>query len=110
VVRAGLVPLLGERLNATATDHTVQMLSADEVPDTPFATAYRVEAVLPADVRTVAAELRQRNVGRITPVVRGSLLNADEFVKGLKPKGTEHRVVVLTREVGRQVAVVAERA
>lgn len=109
VVRAGLVPLLADRLAATATDHTVQMLSTDAVPHTPFATAYRVEAVLPADVRTVAAELRTRDVGRVTPVVRGSLLDAGEFVKGLKPKGGEHRVLVLTREVGRQVAVVAER-
>lgn len=109
VVRAGLVPLLAERLNASATDHTVQMLSADAVPDTPFANAYRVEVVLPADVRTVAAELRKRNVGRVTPLVRGSLLTADEFVKGLKLKGGEHRVLVLTRQVGRQVAVVAER-
>ncbi len=110
VVRAGLVPLLGQKLCATGTDFTVQMLTADAVPDTPFATAYRVEAVLPADVRTVAAELRKRNVGRVTPVMRGSLLTADEFVKGLKLKGTEHRHLFLTREVGKQVAVVAERA
>lgn len=110
VVRAGLVPLLGEQLHVTGTDHTVQMLSADDMPDTPFATAYWVEAVLPADVRTVAAELRKRNVGRVTPVVRGSLLSADEFVNGLKPKGKEHRFVILTRELGRQVAVVASRS
>lgn len=110
VVRAGLVPLLGTQLNAAGTDHTVQMLSTDAVPDTPFATAYRVEVVLPADVKTVAAELRKRAVGRVTPIVRGSLLNADEFVKGLKPKGTDHRVLILTRELGKQVAVVAERA
>jgi hypothetical protein len=109
VVRAGLVPLLGERLGATGTDFTVQMLTTDAVPDTPFAAAYRVEAVLPADVRTVAAELRKRAVGRVTPVMRGSLLTADEFVKGLKLKGTEHRHLFLTREVGKQVAVVAER-
>ena len=57
----------------------------------------------------LAAELRKRNVGRVTPLVRGSLLNADEFVKGLKPKGTDHRFVILTREQGKQVAVVAER-
>jgi hypothetical protein len=110
VVRAGLVPLLGEQLEAFGTDYTVQMLSADTVPATPFATAYRVEVVLQADVRTVAAELRKRNVGRVTPLMRGSLLNAEEFVKGLKLKGNEHRHLILTREVGRQVAVVAERA
>lgn len=110
VVRAGLVPLLGQQLDASGTDFTVQMLTTDVIPETPFATAYRVEVVLPADVRTVAAELRKRNVGRITPLMRGSLLNAEEFVKGLKLKGNEHRHLILTREVGRQVAVVAERA
>lgn len=110
VVRAGLVPKLADRLAATCTDHTVQMLTADAPPATPFATAYRVEAVFPADVRAVAAELRRRDVGRVTPVVRGTLLTADEFVKALKLKGTAHRHLILTRELGRQVAVLAERA
>lgn len=109
VVRAGLVPKLAEQLTATGTDHTVQMLTTDAVPVTPFATAYRVEGVFPADVKAVAAELRKRDIGRVTPVVRGSLLNADEFVKGLKLKGTAHRHLFLTRELGRQVAVLAER-
>ena len=109
VVRAGLVPLLAERLNANGTDFTVQMLTADDPPPTPFATAYRVEAVLPADAKGVAAELRKRNVGRITPLVRGSLMAADEFVKKLKLKGTEHRHLILTRAEGKQVAVVAEK-
>ncbi len=110
VVRAGLVPKLAERLTAAGTDYTVQMLTADAVPATPFATAYRVEGVFPADVKAVAAELRKRDVGRVTPLVRGTLLTADEFVKGLKLKGTAHRHLILTRELGRQVAVLAERA
>ncbi len=109
VVRAGLVPLLAERLKATGTDFTVQMLTTEDVPATPFATAYRVEAVLPADAKGVAAELRKRGVGRITPLVRGSLLNAEEFVRKLKPRGDAHRHLILTRSEGNQVAVLAER-
>jgi hypothetical protein len=68
-----------------------------------------VEAVLPADARSVAAELRKRDVGRVTPVVRGSLLNAEQFTRGLKLKGKEHRFLLLTRQLGEQVAVTAER-
>jgi hypothetical protein len=109
VVRAGLVPLLGQQFHATGTDWTVRMLSCDEVPDTPFATAYRVEAVLQADAKSVAAELRKRGVGRVTPVVRGSLLNAEQFTRGLKLKGKEHRFLLLTRQMGEQVVVIAER-
>src|SRR6187399_2989728 len=66
VVRAGLVPTLAAMIDGTPADATVQMLSTAEYTPTPFATAYRVDAVLPFDSRKVQAWLKSHGIGRVT--------------------------------------------
>jgi SAM-dependent methyltransferase len=109
VVRAGLVPTLGTMLDATPTDAIVQMLSSNERVETPFATAYRVDAVLPFDAKKVQAWLRANGIGRVTAVKRGALSDAAGTVEKWKLSGSEHRFLIVTRQQGDQVAVVAER-
>jgi SAM-dependent methyltransferase len=109
VVRAGLVPALAEMIDAVPTDATVQMLSSKELVETPFAIAYRVEAVLPFDAKKVQAWLKSRGIGRVTVVKRGALSDAAGTVEKWKLTGGGHRFVVVTRQCGDQVAVIAER-
>jgi len=109
VVRAGLVPTLANMIDATPTDATVQLLSSDEHSSTPFATAYRVEAVLPFDAKKVQAWLKSHGIGRITVMKRGALSDAAGTVEKWKLTGSEHRFLIVTRLQGDQVAVVAER-
>jgi SAM-dependent methyltransferase len=109
VVRAGLVPTLGTMLDANPTDATVQMLSSNEHVETPFATAYRVEAVLTFDAKKVQAWLRSHSIGRVTVVKRGALSDASGTVEKWKLSGSEHRFLIITRQQGDQVAIVAER-
>ena len=45
----------------------------------------------------------------MTPIKRGSMIDADELVRKLKLDGPEHRFVLLTRANGEQVVIVAER-
>jgi SAM-dependent methyltransferase len=109
VVRAGLVPTLAAMIDGTPADATVQMLSADEYTPTPFATAYRVNAVLPFDSRKVQAWLKAHGIGRVTIVKRGAMSDAAAVAEKWKLGGGEHRFVIVTRQLGDQVAVVGER-
>ena len=109
VTRAELVSSLSDQYGWERVDAVVQLLTADFYTPTPFATAYRVDTVLPFDVRTVQSELKKRCIGRVTVVNRGSLADVELASKKWKLTGTDHRFVILTRQLGKQVAVVAER-
>ena len=109
VNRAGLVPDLAERLDAAPIDAVVQLLTADRPRATPFATAYRVEAILPLDPKKISAWLRAHDIGRVTAVKRGSLADTDALQAKWKLSGPKHRFVLFTRAASQQVAVIAER-
>ena len=109
VVRADLAGLLAEQLNLAPTDATVALLTGREPVASPFVTGYRVEFADRFHVNRLRDHLRQHRVGRVTPVKRGSMIDADELVKKLKLDGPEHRFVLLTRADGEQVMIVADR-
>ena len=100
----------GERNSAlTPIDHTVMLFTSAEPVDSPFVTAYRVEIAARFNATALRDHLRERGVGRVTIVKRGSSIDADELVKKLKLAGRDHRVVVLTRAAGEPVMIVGER-
>ncbi len=109
VNRAGLVPNLASRIDASPIDAVVQLLTSDGHRETPFAAVYRVEAVLPLDAKKISAWLRSNDIGRITAVKRGSLADTDELQSKWKLSGSKHRFVLFTRAASQQVAIVAER-
>lgn len=109
VNRAGLVPNLATMIDARPIDAVVQLLTADRHRETPFATAYRVDAVLPLDPKKISAWLRANDVGRITAVKRGSLADTDELSGKWRLTGSKHRFVLFSRAASQQVAIVAER-
>lgn len=109
VTRAGLVGELGRRLSARQIDPRIAFLTSDVLTPTPFASAYRVEEVLPFQVKRVGEWLKARGVGRVTVVKRGSPVDADDLVSKWKLRGDGHRAVILTRANDRPVAVLGER-
>jgi hypothetical protein len=109
LVRAGLVPLLAEKLEAAPVDWTVQMLTSNRGVATPWATVYRVQAVLKWDARQVGIWLKAQGIGRVTPVHRGAPPDAEVAVRRWKLSGGQHAFTVLTRLQGQPVAIVAER-
>ena len=109
VNRAGLVPNLATMIDARPIDAVVQLLTADRHRETPFATAYRVDAILPLDPKKISAWLRANDVGRITAVKRGSLADTDELSGKWRLTGSKHRFVLFSRAASQQVAIVAER-
>jgi SAM-dependent methyltransferase len=109
ITRAGLVGELGRQLAARQIDPAIAFLTADRLVSTPFASAYRVEEVLPFHAKRVGEWLRARHVGRVTIVKRGSAADAEELTRRWKLRGDEHRAVILTRADGAPVAIIGER-
>jgi hypothetical protein len=109
VTRAGLVGELGRRLPARQIDPRIAFLTSDTLTPTPFASAYRVEEVLPFQVKRVGEWLKARGVGRVTLVKRGSPVDADDLVSKWKLCGDGHRAVILTRAMDRPVAIIGGR-
>ncbi len=108
VTRSGLTRLLAEQLDATLVDAVVQLLTRDTHQPTPFATAYRVDAVVPADEKKVIAAVRSLDVGRVTPVNRGWPGELPP-TRRWKLSGSGHRFVLFTRELGKPVVVIGDR-
>lgn len=109
VTRSGLVSNLAAKLNGLQLDYRIAFLTSDERVETPFATAYEVEEVLPFHEKRLKEWLRERNVGRVTPVKRGSAIDTDALLRGFKLRGDEHRTILFTQIADRSVAIVAHR-
>lgn len=109
VTRAGLVHDLAEQLDADPIDAQVQLLTANQHRPTPFATPFVVEHVAPFHVRLLRDYLRERHIGRVTVIKRGSPADADDLLRKLKLTGSEHRTVFLTRADDQHVMIVCSR-
>jgi SAM-dependent methyltransferase len=109
VTRAGLVPILADRLGAHPIDPQVQLLTADRLTPTPFATAFRVEHVAPFHIRLLREYLRDRHVGRVTVIKRGTPADSDDLLRKLRLAGPQHRTVLLTRVDDWHAMIVCDR-
>jgi SAM-dependent methyltransferase len=109
VTRAGLVHDLAEQLDACPIDPQVQLLTSNRHAPTPFATAFAVEHVAPFHIRLLRDYLRERHVGRVTVIKRGSPADADDLLRKLRLDGPHHRTVMLTRTDGSHTMIVCER-
>lgn len=109
VIRARLIGDLARSTNARMLDRTIAYLTADEVAPTPFATAFRVIAELPLDVRTLKREVAARGIGTLEIKKRGVDADPDALRKQLAPKGEGSATLILTRIAGKRRAILAER-
>ncbi len=110
VTRAGLVHNLAEQLDASPIDDQVQLLTSSRYAPTSFAAAFCVEHMAPFHARLLRDYLRERRVGHVTVIKRGSPADADDLLRKLKLTGTEQRTIFLTRANGQHVMVVCAGA
>lgn len=109
VVRAELTGQVAEQFELHPLDTPGTLLSGAFPIDSPLFTPYRVEWSESYHVRRLNKYLRQHRIGRLTPVQIGSRMNPCAVMSQLKLKGSEHRVLILTRIAGKQSMIVAER-
>ena len=106
VIRAGLVGLLAEQLDAVAVDFGVAVLTGAKKVHSPFAACYRIERSLPFKVEALRNVLGELGVGRVTILKRAVDVDVNAVLKKLKLEGSVHRHVMLTRSLGKLVAII----
>ncbi|MGY1770707.1 class I SAM-dependent methyltransferase [Blastococcus sp. SYSU D00813] len=106
VIRSGLVSLAAADLGATLVDPTIAYLTSDAPASSPWVTSYRVDEVLPFNLKKLRALLRRRGVGRVTVKKRGSAIEPEQLARQLRGPGEGSAVVVVTRVAGRPTALV----
>ncbi|MFG1889912.1 methyltransferase domain-containing protein [Micromonospora sp. NPDC049051] len=106
VVRAHLVAELADTLSATLADPSIAYLYADAPTPTPFARCLEVTDVLPFSLKRLRALLRERRVGRVEILKRGSALEPEKLRRDLRLAGGEAASLVLTRVAGAPTVLV----
>jgi hypothetical protein len=108
VIRSGLVSLVAADLGATLVDPTIAYLTSDAAPDSPFVSTYRVDEVLPFNLKKLKALLRARGVGRVVVKKRGSPIEPESVARQLRGPGGGTAVVVITRVAGAPTTLVCD--
>ncbi|MDA3146183.1 SAM-dependent methyltransferase [Leucobacter sp. UCMA 4100] len=109
VIRARLIGLLAERLDATMLDEHIAYMVADHLTPTPFASAFRVIDELPSKEKQLKRALTELDVGTVEIKKRGVAVDPAELRKRLKLKGSQSATIVMTRIGERHVTFLVER-
>ncbi|MEV3857936.1 class I SAM-dependent methyltransferase [Streptomyces sp. NPDC050095] len=102
VIRAHLVAEVAEQVGGGLLDETIAYVTADELRETPYASAYEITDQLPFNIKKLKALLREREVGVLTVKKRGSAVEPEELRRKAMPKpfGKRAATVFLTRVSG----------
>lgn len=109
VIRARLIGDLARALDAHPIAPEIAYLSSDELTPTPFAQVFEIEEVFPLDLKTIAAEMKARDIGTLEIKKRGVDIDPAEFRKKLKLNGPNSATLVLTRVGEDRKAILAHR-
>jgi hypothetical protein len=108
VVRAHLIGDLARSIDGVLLDATTAYMTSDQLVETPFAKAFEVSDVMPFSLKRLRLALRERDVGGVTIMKRGSAVDVEALRRDLKLKGTSQAVVVLALIGGKHHAVIAD--
>jgi hypothetical protein len=108
VVRAHLIGNLARSIDGILLDPTTAYLTSDRLIETPFARAFDVQEVMPFSLKRLRAALRERDVGGVTIMKRGSAIDVEQLRRDLRLSGTRQAVVVLAMIGGKHHAVIAD--
>jgi SAM-dependent methyltransferase len=108
VVRAHLVAELAALVDGWLLDATIAYMSADEARLTPYGRWFEVLEVLPFSLKGLRERLRAHDAGPLVVKKRGTAVEPETLRRQLKLRGSREVTVVLTRQQGRQVALVVE--
>ena len=108
VIRSGLVAPVAAELGATLVDPTIAYLTSDAPADSPWVGSYRVDEVLPFNLKKLRAWLRARGVGRVVVKKRGSPIEPEAFARQLRTDARGTATVVVTRVAGAPTVLVCD--
>ena len=108
VIRSGLVSLVAAQLGGTLVDPTIAYLTSDARAESPWVSSYRVDEVLPFNLKKLKALLRERGIGRVTVKKRGSAIEPETLARQLRGGGSGTATVVVTRVAGQPTALLCD--
>ncbi|WP_410811940.1 THUMP-like domain-containing protein [Micromonospora sp. 067-2] len=108
VVRAHLVAELSGELDATLGDPSIAYLYADSPTRTPYGRCLEITDVLPFSLKRLRALLRDRRVGRVEILKRGSALTPEQLRRDLRLAGEAAASLVLTRVAGAPTVLICQ--
>jgi len=108
VIRAHLVEHLAHKLSATMIDPQIAFLSSDHLVSTPFARAFKVDTVMPFNLKHLRRHLRERGIGKVVVKKRGSPIDPQELEHDLRLEGPRAAVVVLTHVQGKPSVIICD--
>lgn len=106
LIRSGLMSLVAADLGATLVDPTIAYLTSDAAAASPWVSSYRVDDVLPFNLKKLKALLRSRGIGRVVVKKRGSPIEPEALARQLRGPGSGSAVVVVTRVAGAPTVMV----
>ena len=109
VIRAQLLGTLAESMSAHIIADSIAYLSTDALVRTPFAQAFAVREILPLDIKSIAARLRELSIGVLEVKKRGVDIDPAAFRTALKLKGSNSATLILTRVGDGRAALLVDR-
>ncbi len=108
VIRAHLVAELAQDVAGWLLDSTIAYVAADLAVPTPFGRWYEVLETLPFSLKGLRERLRSHDAGPLVVKKRGTAVEPEELRRRLKLTGGREVTVVLTRQAGTQIALIAQ--
>ncbi|MFC0526390.1 THUMP-like domain-containing protein [Phytohabitans kaempferiae] len=108
VVRAHLVAEFAATVAGHLADPEIAYVYTDAPTPTPYARCLKVDEVLPFSLKRLRALLRDRGVGRLEILKRGSALEPERLRRDLRLAGPSAATLVLTRVAGAPTALLCQ--
>lgn len=109
VVRAGLVDALTSQLQLQRLDDAEEYLTSATLIESPFVSAFEVQAELPNQLKEIKKYFREHPVGELEIKCRHVPTNADQLRKKIPLNGTGKATLIIARLQGKARAIVASR-
>ena len=109
LIRSGLLGRKAAALGMRLIHEDVAYMTADYRIDDPFFSVYRIIHRMAFNLKKLSQELRKMDIGTLTVKKRCFPMLPEEVISKLKLKGSQEATVILTKEMGRNVAFIVEK-
>jgi hypothetical protein len=109
LVRAGLLDGFATAHNLARLAPGCDFLTGPKRVLSPFLTAFRVDAILPLDLKRLRRAVADRKLGPLEIKTRGIDLMPEDLRKSLRPQGPNAATLLLVGGSGPSLAIVAQR-
>jgi SAM-dependent methyltransferase len=110
VVRAHLVAEFASTVDGVLADPNIAYVYAERAVPTPLGRCLAVTDALPFSLKRLRAALRERYVGRLEILKRGSAVDVEQLRRDLRLNGDRSATIVLTRVAGAPTVLIGHPA